>query len=320
MLAGEAIVSVDQLRQGDVVALEWLPVLADGTPDRRATPHGVVILSQTCDVVQDSKQLCLVAPIVPADAAMLSAARKGQLPLRLYLPPAGSIPAQLADVEQMASVPKSMLRDRLLISRRTTMEQSEVARNLADRIGRVFTRFPFPDEVYPTFQKLRKKAQSAVGGAGAFGSVLDHVEELRVGADQWTQYGRRLTLHVIIPSRHLINAEDADPGWDWAAANVHGRRRNERRESLTLDRISELLAANLAAWGTNPESVDMTTVLRLWEDWCAQLQSSVLSPVGNAVSTFKANLVSDTDFSYAAWRASESLDLEVLSDSRSSFA
>lgn len=316
MPSGATVATTQELRQGDVVSLAWIPSVVDGAPGASPCPEGVVIVSQTCDVVQDSKTVCLVAPIVPADDALVSRARKGQAPLKLYLPNHADTPAQIADLDRIAAVPKSSLIGATLTARRGADEQSKPARDIAQRIGRVFTRFPFPDEVYPAFARLRSRAQKTAGGAGWFGQVLDYVDDLRVSADQWPAAGRNLILRVIVEDRYLIPAEDADPTWDWQTATVKGKKSGELLTQLSLERASELLVRNLQTLDEDLSSADTTTILRLWERWLAELEAADLALADRHVASFGAELVSDAEFTYGQWKASESLDLEVLSDSR----
>lgn len=316
MEVGSIVESMVDLRQGDVVRVSWIPAITEGAAASVPTPDGVVIVSQTCDIVQSSKTHCLVAPIVSCTDEELSQARKGQAPLRLYLPPVVGVDAQVADLQQMTSIPKLVIVGTELAARRTTDEQGEHARNIADRLGRLFTRFPFPDEVYPAFNKLRKRVQKTAGGQGWFGQVLDYVEDLRVAADQWPADGRRLTLHIVVSERFLIPVEEADPGWDWSRATVHDKRNGESLDTLGLDRLSELLVKNIRELDNAAAPADSTTLLRLWEAWTVATEAAYLGPSTPAVDTFQAELTSDVEFTYADWKRSESLDLEVLSDSR----
>lgn len=318
MEPGNIIGSTEDLRQGDVVRLSWIPSVIDGEPAATLTPDGVVIVSQTCDVVQNSKTHCLVAPIVPSTDEELSQARKGQSPLRLYLPSAAGVDAEIADLQQTASVPKGLFVGAEFIARRTIDEQDDQARNIADRLGRLFTRFPFPDEVYPAFNKLRKRVQKTAGGQGWFGQVLEYVDDLRVSADQWATDGRNLTLHIVVSAQFLIPEEEADLGWDWSRSIVHDRRPGEMFSTLSLDRISELLVKNLQQRDHGEYPTDPTTILRLWQSWSEATAKTYLGPSAPAVSSFVAVLASDVEFTWADWKLTESLDLEVLSDSKAS--
>lgn len=313
MEVGDVVSAVGELRQGDIVSLTEMP---DGTGGVLPAPLGVVILTQTCDVIQPSKTFCTVAVVQSAEKDLLSRARRGQAPLMLFLPEVDENPAQVADMERMASVPKATLVGTRLIGRRTRTEQAVIGRNIAARIGRVFNRFPFPDAIHVAFRRLQKKAQAA-GAESAFGGVLDRVLELRLSTIDWSVASPPLTLHVVVPDTVLIPAEDADDEWIWDPESTHGAKRGESLSSMKLTRLSELLLASLEAEESAPESVDLTTLLRLWEAWAAALRAELLQPSvhDGTVSAFELSLVSDAEFTLADFNRSESLDLEVLSDS-----
>jgi hypothetical protein len=219
-------------------------------------------------------------------------------------------------MQVITAISKELTRNGTLLSRQGTTGSSPAARELAARIGRVFTRFPFPDEVNPAFKKLREKARRKAGTESAFGKVLDLIEVIRVSADQWENPGRRLILHVIIPSYLLIQNEDADPDWAWGPASVVGAKNGEKLENLSLTRVSELLLANCEAAKLDPKLANLSTILYLWQAWESKIEIELLRPgISPEIEYFGINLVSDSEFSYAQWKTSESLDLEVLSDS-----
>ena len=49
-------------------------------PEQVETPNGVVLMSQTCDLVQDRERV-LVAPVSAVSTSVMSAVRKGAKPL-----------------------------------------------------------------------------------------------------------------------------------------------------------------------------------------------------------------------------------------------
>jgi hypothetical protein len=298
------------LRQGDVVGLSKVRLVKeDGDWETVATPAGVAILSQTCDIVQPTKARCLVAPvIVNPDRRALSAARKGQKPLHLYLESGAAEPARcIADMEQAVSIPKAILTGAPLIARYVEQASGRQARAVAWRIGRAFSRFPFPDEVYPVFNRLRAQAQGKAGSSGNFGRVLDLVLDLRVSADQWTTAGRNLTLYVVVPEELLIAPEDVDPNWCWDATRVIGLRAKEADVGLSVDRVCELLIANLRG--------DPSSLAHLWRILGEAIRSKLLAPaLDSAVVSFGVLVVSDAEMTYRQYQRTESLDLEVLSE------
>lgn len=304
------------LRQGDVVGLRVLG--STGPGDRREVldaPEGVAVLSQTCDVVQVSKTRCLVAPVVPnpSDAAFATA-RKGQKPLHLYLESGAAEPTQcIADMEQAVSMPKTTLVGLPIIARYVDHASGRTARTVAWRVGRAFSRFPFPDEVYPAFSKLRGQAQAKAGSAGNFGRVLDLVEDLRVSADQWPRPGRNLTLYIIVAEEWLIAPDDVDPNWHWSSTRVAGLRPHESEPGLSLDRVRELILANLHA--------DKTSLAHLWRLLGQTIQAKLLAPMlSDEVVSFEVVVLSDSEMTFRQYQRTESLDLEVLSDSTDALA
>jgi hypothetical protein len=299
------------LRQGDVVGLRLLPL--SGTGDKSGivnTPNGIAILSQTCDVVQPSKVRCLVAPVIadPSDGA-LSSARKGQKPLHLYLESTTAKPTRcLADIEYAVSIPKATLVGLPITARYVEQASGRAARTVAWRVGRAFSRFPFPGEVYPAFSRLRRQAQDKAGSEGNFGRVLDRVEDLRVAADQWSGPGRKLTLYIVVAEELLIPPDDVDPSWHWSPKRVMGLRSDEPQTGLSLDRVSQLILANLDA--------DKSSLARLWRLFGQIMQEQLLSPMlSDEVATFEVVVLSDSEMTFRQYQQTESLDLEVLSDS-----
>lgn len=272
-------------------------------------PRGVAVLSQTCDVVQPSKTRCLVAPVVDADEGQVADARKGKKPLWLCLESSnGEAPACIADIELATSVPKDVLVGRKVLARYAENPSDARAGNIAARAARALGRFPFPDEVYPVFAELRSRVQKRSGTPSPFGQVVDLVEDLRVGADQWPVPGRRLTLYVVVPEELLVPMEDLDPSWAWEAARVLGLQRGEALPSMPLNRTCELILVNVPG--------DRTTLANLWQHFGERVRVELLEPrLGVEVAEFAVEVVVDSEMSVRQYRRTESLDLEVLSDS-----
>lgn len=299
------------LRQGDIVGLRVLSLPGPGDQrDVVDAPKGVAVLSQTCDVVQASKTRCLVAPVIPnpSDAAFATA-RKGQKPLHLYLQSGAAEPRQcIADIEKAVSIPKASLVGLPIVARYVDQASGRAARTVAWRVGRAFSRFPFPDEVYPAFSKLRSQAQAKAGSAGNFGRALDLVEDLRVSSDQWSSPGRKLALYVVVAEEWLISPDDLDPNWQWSPARVVGLRDNEAESDLSLDRVSELILTNL--------HTDKTSLAHLWRLLGETIELKLLAPMlSDEVVSFEVTVLSDSEMTFRHFQQTESLDLEVLSDS-----
>jgi hypothetical protein len=296
------------LRQGDVVDLDSIVLASegDGCYEIVQTPEGVVILSQTCDIVQASKSRCLVAPVITPTKQDMADARKGRKPLLLYLEAEAQKIAAVADMEKATSVPKSLLNGHQLLARYGGEASETGARRIASRVGRAFSRFPFPDEVYPVFRDLRSRVQSKSGTESAFGKVIDLVSDLRVASDQWAAPCRRLILYVIVPEDQLIPVEDADPGWAWEPKRIEGLKQGETADRLDLNRVSALILQN--------SNGDTTTLLHLWRMFGRLVQDTLLQPSLNSeVVSFEVEVLSDVEMSYQRFIQTESLDLDVLS-------
>ncbi|AGG66858.1 hypothetical protein [Corynebacterium callunae] len=299
------------LRQGDIILLPELLIPAEeiGRSEKLETPEGVAIISQTCDVVQSSKSYCLVAPVLIdlSDRAKKDA-DKGRKPLHLYLKNSDGI-EQVVNLEKAISIPKVQLEGQPVTSRIDGGASGKAARQLSWRITRAFGRFPFPDEVYPAFRKLREKVQSSSGKNGNFSRVLDLVQDIRVSADQWERPGRNLTLYVIVSEELLSPIEDLDDEWEWNAEAIKGAQVNDETNKLTLDRICELILNNLDS--------DPNALTKLWNRFEDVLQSTLLiMDEGREVNSFQAVVLADTEMNLRMYKQTESLDLEVLSHSQ----
>lgn len=318
MTPGESVADLRAARQGDVVALEWIPSVDEGEPVRLPSPQGVVILSQTCDVVRDpsSKPQILVAPVLESPTQQqLSEARRGRAPLLLHLPPVSDAVEKVADLQHATSVPKRSLLGNLLLSRHTTADSAPDAAHLGSRIGRAYARFAFPDQIHGVTDALARKARETSGSSKPFGRVIDYVEDLRVKANHWDAPARVLTFFVIVPRRLLIDREDADPAWSWSSAAPPGAGKSVDIKTAPLARVSELLADACDAYEVDPLSANATTLFNLWNAWATTTRRELLEPhLGPELSEIHFVLESDDQFSLAQLRRTASLDLEDLSD------
>jgi hypothetical protein len=295
------------LRQGDLFFVD--PIGAAGVViDLDANSNATVaILSQTCDALQASKPNCLVAPVLQDPSSeTISAALKGRRPLLLYLADDGTGRGPwLADLGTALSMPKSQLHASRRVARTVGLASSSEARLLGARIGRAFSRFPFPDGVHPVFTKVQEKLRSRAGTSGNLGKVIDLLEDVRISANHWEGNLRELTLYLVVGAHYLIPSEDEDPGWQWD--RVTGVRVSDTPDALSIDRVCELILANLAG--------DRTTLARLWAAFGASLHRNLIEPqLGVEVVSVDVVVVSDTEFSHKDMRETDSLDLETLSD------
>lgn len=300
------------LRQGDVIALDGVPHMEEEGPALFPTPAGVVIVSQTCDVVQSSKKHITVAPILEAPTPeQVSGAKKGRSPLLLHLPKAGGYSERIADISKVSHVPKKDAEPLKLLSRHTSDEFGSSARRMSERIGNVYTRFALPDEVSPVLRKFRDRVRSKALGDGNLGRVLGCLLDFRLSSTHWEGPGRTLTLHAIVPSELLPPLEDLDPSW--AEQPITGLSRDQDLGLQSLDVVSRLLADSCDRKKSG-QLRNLGELVRLWVAWCAVLQKELLdSQRDEEVVGFEVIPQGDNEMSVRQWNSTVSLDLESLS-------
>jgi len=139
---------------------------------------------------------------------------------------------------------------------------------------------------------------------------LQRVDDLRVEADQWSRPGRRLRLWVIVESRFMVPADLIDANWPWDGDHIPGLKPGEHRQELTLDRVCQLILAAV--------EIGQPAAPVLWDTFGARVERQLLDPgradAAGEVATFEVEVVSDDDMTYRQFKATESLDLEALSN------
>lgn len=105
-LGEEHLQVIGSFRQGDVVTIDGLPVLGPDAVWLRRTPHGAVLLTQTCDAVRPEKPTVALAPIARLEGGNASEARDGKL-LR-YIPLPSTEPEAFADLSVIATIDKAL--------------------------------------------------------------------------------------------------------------------------------------------------------------------------------------------------------------------
>lgn len=303
--------SCTNLWQGDVIetSAQFFSVFGPENIGRFSPDFRVAILSQTCDVVQKSKLRCIVAPVLNQNKGQLSNARKGRSPLHLYLKNESSAPQEcVVDIEYATSVPKSMLAGNKILARYVTRQSSQGSKAVAFRVGRAFSRFAFPDEIFPFFQKFRERAQKGAGSNGNFGRVIDLIEDIRVKSDQWGNPGRNLVVYMVVSSRILSNQDDLEPDWQTQQTRFKGAKASEIvSHSTNLDRICELILEN--------QDEAPAHMVQLWALFGAKIRTELFGSNDPQVNTLEVEVLNDDEMTYRNYIDSESLDLEVLSDS-----
>jgi hypothetical protein len=291
--------------QGDVLHLDHLNYWGgNGNNERVATPNGVALLSQTCDLVQDRERV-IVAPVSESSAAEMSHVRRGAKPLLVAIGPG---PNHVVNLERMISVPRSLLGDAVVLHHSVQERSGEAADRLSARIGRGLYRFAFPDAVHDALSRMQKKIAEGYSKNTRFADVLHLIDEFRISCSAWEAANRNLMITAIIPEQYLPHADSRHESWAWGTDTVSGLKNGESSDTTSVERVSQLILANI-------EAENDAALVVLWELWVDRLSKAVLPGPTTEVSSIFIEALSDVEYTYKQHKASETLDFSVLSNS-----
>lgn len=182
----------------DVVALPHVNADND-IVDLRVS--GVVVISQTCDIVngvarEGSPALIQVAGLVEQDPRFVEEVRKFRRPRYIYVP-------AVADRNLVGDLELAATYDRAILERWTRVPASadvEARARCSFALGRHRSRHAFPDSWAPAFSKLRDWVKGRVGKTSDEGVFIDAVEEFRVIGDDSDKPTSLEVLCIIAPS------------------------------------------------------------------------------------------------------------------------
>jgi hypothetical protein len=272
-----------------------IPTLGpDGQCAALATPHGVVLLSQTCDAVR--AEMVQVAPVVHLSGDEASAAASGRRPRYAPLPGLGT--HVFAELQSVATIAKALLREE---DRLPGVPELKATRSFAMAVGRRFSRFAFPDDVASWFEPLQRLARDkAPRPQSPEGRIFADVRQIRVRSDSgWLSAPYILTISFLLDQGVLpfgtgeelpdlpAELEDWLPGK--AASSIAQRLLDDGRSNDAYHLWGALVAA--------------------WVDRCAHARD----PNTTCVSSYTAEVVGLDEYTLAAYYDSESLDLDHLS-------
>ena len=291
------------LRQGDLLDLQSMMI--DGSETQ--APFGVVVISQTCDVVQlDGRPNVLVALAVELDETEGRDAIKGRRPRWVHVP---GEPLLFADLEFVASISKQTAATLQRVAR-IDAPDFEGQRKFALGVGRRFSRLAMPNEVVPWFDGIKAViGDKANKPASSMGRLLDAVQEFRISAPRWVPPGLDLTLHVILRAGELplLGSGPPEPAdqtlLNWLSV---GRRPSEIAEYL------------FPPQGPQASGADRS---KLWWAFGESLRELIQPPakysedanVQQAVASVSVEVVGEDEFTFQQHRRSDEVDLAHLS-------
>lgn len=319
----EAAAACKGLRQGDIVQLDFLPVVdADGTIQQHPVSEGAVLLSQTCDLLLPDRLTVVAAPLVRLSGETRRQAKRGGRPRYVAVPAAGE--DAFADLDVIGTLHKNIFASTPVTD---GLGQADVEiRRFGRRVARRFGRFPFPDEVVPWFSPLTDVVASKYDKPTGEAHALEQVVEFRVeAANGWTTPPYALTLVTIVGAGTLPELEEEDqinppPALQRWLRDPSGGLRQPPGEIA-----KGLFAQQLDPSGRKPAPTPAERYhlwLALAEAWAGKCvprgnyktDPSVAAAVaGGGISS---EIVSDDEYSLARYRRSERLDVEHLSPPR----
>lgn len=286
------------LRQGHVVLLpeELLPGAVSKIYQGDCP---AVVVSQTCDIVQKSKSCLSLAPVLPEVGENdRKNAAKGRQPLILYFQDVEQSTEFLANMEHIFFLEKASLDGCEILATLSDTETDPAARIFAARVAQVFLRFPFPDDVFPRFRKLRNEVQNKTGKQGNFSKVLDCVSEIRVSCIDWNTTPRDITVFFIVASEYL-----------GVTAEIDGEELTGEFDRMNLDDLSGRLLVSIAQRESD------TIRQELWRCFGALIEQRYLQPDTDDKNQDEivVEILSEAEMTVEEYRRTESLDLEALS-------
>ncbi|WP_370189292.1 hypothetical protein [Qipengyuania sp.] len=193
---------LEDWRQGDLILAPFkLPVLYLDDQGQHVignidAPHGVALLSQSCDVCKpiDKISVVQVCPLVPADPKKLATIAKRQ-DNRAAIVPASEKLGLALDLDNVAMLTKEMVAQ---FERVEGCPCDASQRDLAAALGRHRSRFAFPDEFHEQISThLRAWIQKRNGKASEQGRLADAIYQVRAETDNWSK-PTYMTLHLLL--------------------------------------------------------------------------------------------------------------------------
>lgn len=214
-------------RQGDCVLGEhWLlfrldvgaPITeearvaaAEGADAGEAEVRGLMLLTQTCDIVRSCRDrpFVEVCPLVEVDDEKFEEIRKGRRPNYAYIPGIGDGTRLVGDLDRLMAVEKAVVAG---WERVIGCHDDDEVRRLALTLARKRARFAFPDDFVAFVKDLQNRLTSKHNKNSDEGRALRALREIRVrAAPSWDAEQVQLTFWFI---RHVDELQFEGQTWD----------------------------------------------------------------------------------------------------------
>lgn len=291
---------VSSLRQADVIDISSLPVKWDHPGDVQCV-DGVVVISQTCDLIRDNRAEVQVVPLVRLPTQDASQARSGRQPRYAAVSSLGA--EYFADLSIVATVHKKYIIEGFRQHGVDQANHNNIS-NFARAVGRRFDRYAFPDDVTPWLKPLQDILRSrALKKNSPLYRPVEKIVELRLEAvNGWTaEPPFDLVLLVVVEAGVLPELDEG------------------LLDSVDLSGSDAEKLADIASQ-MPPNDADPIEIIVFWERFSNALARHCAPPKGapatvvDAVRSFSAEVVSEDDLQYSRVRRSAEIDLDHLSD------
>lgn len=298
LLTNETSEGMRQYQQGDVLPrLTHMAVETESGPTILEAPHGVVIISQTCDLIRDDRPLVHVAKRAQLTSSAKALASSGKMPRYIALPAIGD--NEFADLDHLYSLHKNLLASQERIA--SVRDATESAK-FGQGVGRYFSRFAFPNEIHEFFSPLARHIHSKAGShESPEGRLINRVVQLRLQSlSGWETPPYDLQLIVIVDSTALpMIPDDELPEFD---EELHSWLYDAEQK---VKRTGHDIASRLEA------TTDANQRFWLWkaigDAWTKRCKPS------QAVPGITTEVMSADEFTFTMLELSQLLDLDYLS-------
>lgn len=294
-------------RQGDHFDYQ-LGLAIDGKGEVRTDRYelGVVLISQSCDVVLKHRQHVQIAPVVVLDEKDAAVARLNRRPQ--YLPLSHLADEKFADLDRITTVDKNALTG---AKRTPSPTDDDLVRRFSNGVGRKFARFAFPDEVDQSLKPLQSLVQSkAPKEQSPLGLVLADLAELRVrSSNGWIGPSYEVVLI-------FVTQPDALPEF---ATEIFPAVPDALMDEVFDDEMRVTISVNEVAQRLVSSDISTDEKYWLWEALgtaAAQLCADEAAKLGygEVVLSVTHEISAADQFPLTLVRKSETLDLDHLSD------
>lgn len=206
---------LDEWRQGDLSLspLELPAITGDNGEavwEAIDAMHGVMMISQSCDIVRsmDQRPFVQVAALVRATEAEIGRAIRRETPSRIHLEIIANR-GLLVDLDVTATVHKSVVKNWV---RTPGCQTDDERRRVAAALARHRHRFAFPDDFNTLVSPVRRWIESKRSKTSTSGNFVRAIQEVRVQCDNWDEPSS-LTFYAFVndlPETQELN--------DWTSA------------------------------------------------------------------------------------------------------